>query len=104
MVKKVYTVSGKELRQIELNDNVFNIDISEGSIYHAIKNELANMRVGTASTKSRGEVNSRKGARGTSRGKAWRQKGTGRSRVGRKGSPTWIAMGFHVRPSVVEVK
>jgi large subunit ribosomal protein L4 len=98
MKKNVYAVDGKELRTIELNDKVFNIDVSSGSIYNAIKNELANKRTGTSSTKSRGEVNSRKGARGTSRGKAWRQKGTGRARAGRKGSPVWVGGGIAFGP------
>ncbi len=98
MVKNVYAIDGKELREVELNDSVFNIDVSNGSIYNAIKNELANKRVGTACTKSRGEVNSRKGARGSSRGKAWRQKGTGRARAGRKGSPVWVGGGIAFGP------
>jgi large subunit ribosomal protein L4 len=98
MKKNVYAVSGKELRTIELNDKVFNIDVSKGSIYNAIKNELANKRLGTSSSKTRGEVNSRKGARGTSRRKAWRQIGTGRARAGRKGSPVWVGGGIAFGP------
>ena len=53
------------------------------SIYNAIKNELANRRVGTASTLTRSEV------RGTT-AKPWRQKGTGRARAGRRRSPVWV--------------
>ena len=98
MKASVYALDGSELKKIELNDNVFNIEVSEGSIYHAIRNELANNRVGTASTKSRGEVRSRKGARGTSRKKPWRQKGTGRARAGRKGSPVWVGGGIAFGP------
>ncbi len=98
MVKNVYAIDGKELREIELSDKVFNVDISNGSIYNAIKNELANLRVGTASTKTRGEIRSRKGARGSSSGKAWRQKGTGRARAGRKGSPVWVGGGIAFGP------
>jgi large subunit ribosomal protein L4 len=98
MMKKVFSIDGSELRQIKLNDKVFNIEINEGSIYEAIKNELANCRAGTASTKSRSEVATRKGARSTSRRKPWRQKGTGRARAGRKGSPIWVGGGIAFGP------
>ncbi len=86
MKTQVLGLDGKEIREIELADEVFNIEISEGSIYHAIRNELANMRVGTASTKGRSEV---KG----SGAKPWRQKGTGRARAGHKRSPIWVGGG-----------
>ncbi len=86
MKAQVLGLDGKEIREIELADEVFNIEVSEGSIYHAIKNELANMRVGTASTKGRSEV---KG----SGAKPWRQKGTGRARAGHKRSPIWVGGG-----------
>ncbi len=86
MKAQVLGLDGKEIREIELADEVFNIEVSEGSIYHAIKNELANMRAGTASTKGRSEV---KG----SGAKPWRQKGTGRARAGHKRSPIWVGGG-----------
>jgi len=91
MDKKVYSVSGKEVRTISLNDDVFAHEVSEGSIYNAIKNELANLRVGTASTKTRSEVNGAKT-------KPWRQKGTGRARSGRKQSPVWVGGGIAFGP------
>ncbi|TFG64662.1 MAG: 50S ribosomal protein L4 [Spirochaetales bacterium] len=93
MEKPVLSLNGQELRNIELNDEVFNRDISEGAIYHAIRNELANRRVGTASTKTRAEV------KGSS-AKPWKQKGTGRARAGRKRSPLWVGGGviFGPRP------
>ena len=56
MDKQVLSVKGKEVRKISLDDTVFAREVSEGAIYHAVRNELANMRVGTASTKTRGEV------------------------------------------------
>jgi large subunit ribosomal protein L4 len=65
--------------------------VSEGSIYHAIRNELANLRVGTACTKTRSEVN------GSTR-KPWRQKGTGRARAGRRKSPVWVGGGIIFGP------
>ena len=56
MKAKVFSVEGKEVKDIELADSVFGCSVSEGSVYYAIRNELANSRVGTASTKTRGEV------------------------------------------------
>lgn len=91
MDKKVFSIEGKELRTITLNDSVFAREVSEGSIYNAIRNELANRRVGTACTKSRDEV------RGTT-AKPWRQKGTGRARAGRRRSPVWVGGGIVFGP------
>jgi large subunit ribosomal protein L4 len=93
MEKKVFSIQGEELRTLRLADEVFNREVSEGAIYYAICNELANCRVGTASTKTRAEV------RGTSR-KPWKQKGTGRARAGRRRSPLWVGGGvvFGPRP------
>jgi len=91
MEKKVYSIKGKELKTVALNDEVFAHEISEGSIYNAIKNELANLRVGTASTKTRSEVHGAKT-------KPWRQKGTGRARSGRKQSPVWVGGGIAFGP------
>lgn len=91
MKKKVYSIDGKEVKDIELDDAVFARDVSEGSIYNAIRNELANKRVGTACTKGRSEV---KG----SGAKPWRQKGTGRARSGHKRSPVWVGGGIAFGP------
>jgi large subunit ribosomal protein L4 len=91
MEKKVYSIQGKEVKTVALNDEVFAHEISEGSIYNAIKNELANIRVGTASTKTRSEVHGAKT-------KPWRQKGTGRARAGRKQSPVWVGGGIAFGP------
>ena len=91
MEKKVYSVKGEELRTVELNDDVFAAEYSEGSVYYAIRNENANKRVGTACTKTRSEV---KG----STSKPWKQKGTGRARSGRRRSPVWVGGGIVFGP------
>lgn len=91
MEKKVVSITGEELRTIQLEDSVFAREVSEGSIYHAIRNELANLRVGTANTKTRSEVN------GSTR-KPWKQKGTGRARAGRRKSPVWVGGGIIFGP------
>ena len=80
MEKKVYSVDGKELRTITLDDNVFGLPVNEDVIYYAITNELANKRVGTACTKTRSEVHG-------SNAKPYKQKGTGHARRGDKKSP-----------------
>lgn len=80
MEKKVYSVDGKELRTINLDDKVFGLPINEDVIYYAITNELANSRVGTACTKTRSEVHG-------SNAKPYKQKGTGHARRGDKKSP-----------------
>ena len=80
MEKKVYSVDGKELRTINLDDKVFGLPVNEDVIYYAINNELANKRVGTACTKDRSEVHG-------SNAKPYKQKGTGRARRGDKKSP-----------------
>ena len=86
MEQKVFSITGKETGTIELSDAVFNIEVSTGSIYHAIRNELANRRVGTASTKTRAEVN-------YSNTKPYKQKGTGNARRGDKKSPITVGGG-----------
>ncbi|MDD7417646.1 MAG: 50S ribosomal protein L4 [Treponemataceae bacterium] len=80
MEKKVYSIDGKELRTITLDDKVFDLPVNEDVIYYAINNELANKRVGTACTKDRSEVHG-------SNAKPYRQKGTGNARRGDKKSP-----------------
>jgi large subunit ribosomal protein L4 len=93
MKTQVYGLDGAVVREIELSDAVFARDVSEGSIYHALRNEAANRRVGTAKIKDRGEVHS-------SNKKPWKQKGTGRARSGQRSSPVWVGGGkiFGPRP------
>jgi len=91
MEKKVYSVDGKELRTINLDDNVFGLPVNEDVIYYAINNELANLRVGTACTKTRAEVHG-------SNAKPYKQKGTGRARRGDKKSPILVGGGVTFGP------
>jgi len=73
MNAKVYSKEGKEIRTIDLDDNVFGLPVNEDLIYYAINNELANRRQGNACTKGRAEVHG-------SNAKPYKQKGTGRAR------------------------
>lgn len=86
MEKKVYSTDGKELRTITLDDTVFGLPVNDDVIYYAITNELANMRVGTACTKTRAEVHG-------SNAKPYKQKGTGNARRGDKKSPIMVGGG-----------
>jgi len=68
--------------QLELEDSVFAVELKETLIWEAVRHYMAVGRRGTHSTKTRSEV------RGSTR-KLWRQKGTGRARVGGIRSPLW---------------
>lgn len=91
MEKKVYSISGKELRTITLDDKVFGLPVNDDVIYYAITNELANKRVGTACTKTRAEVHG-------SNNKPYKQKGTGNARRGDKKSPIMVGGGITFGP------
>ena len=78
----VLNMDGKSVEEIELNKEIFDIEINEHAVYLVVKNILANKRQGTHSAKTRAEV------RGGGR-KPWRQKGTGRARQGSIRSPQW---------------
>jgi len=91
MEKIIYEVSGKEAGKISLNDALFGMEIRNHLIYDKIKNELANKRQGTASTKTKGEV------RGGGR-KPFKQKGTGRARQGSIRNPQWVGGGVAFGP------
>ena len=86
MEAKVYSTAAKEVRTVTLNEEVFAREVSDGAIYYAVNNELANRRVGTACTKTRAEVN-------YSNTKPYKQKGTGNARRGDKKSPIMVGGG-----------
>jgi len=68
--------------KLELSDEVFGGPINEGLMHDAVKQYLASQRSGTHKTKTRAEV------AGSGR-KPWKQKGTGRARVGEVRNPLW---------------
>ena len=81
-----YNIAGAQTGEIELNDSVFGVEVNEAVMRQAVLRQLANQRLGTHSTKTRGLV------RGGGR-KPWKQKGTGRARVGSNRSPLWVGGG-----------
>jgi large subunit ribosomal protein L4 len=78
----VIDLSNQKVGTLELADAVFAAPINEALLYEAVRHYLAGKRRGTASTKTRHEV-------AGSGKKLWRQKGTGRARVGSIRSPLW---------------
>jgi large subunit ribosomal protein L4 len=82
----VYDIAGSKTGEMELNDNVFGVEVNEALLHQAVVMQLANQRLGTAATKTRGLV------RGGGK-KPWRQKGTGRARAGSTRSPIWVGGG-----------
>ena len=88
----IYNKSGKKTsKKITLSDDVFKVEPNEHCIYLAINSELAALRQGTHSTKTRAEV-SGGGA------KPYRQKGTGRARVGSTRNPARVHGGSAFGP------
>jgi len=87
----VYNRSGGILRERELSDEFVNATINEGVIHQCVVAYLANQRRGTASSKTRAEV------RGSKK-KLYRQKGTGRARMGDNQSPMRVGGGVAFGP------
>ncbi|NLW25456.1 MAG: 50S ribosomal protein L4 [Clostridia bacterium] len=78
----IYNTQGSQVGEIELKDEIFGIEPNESVVHETVVMQMASWRRGTSSTKTRGEVSG--GGR-----KPWRQKGTGRARVGSIRSPLW---------------
>lgn len=88
---KVKNMHCDDVSELELPEEVFDYPLKEHLIYEAVKNFRANRRRGTAATKTRGKV------AGSGR-KPWRQKGTGRARVGTTRNPLWRGGGVVFGP------
>ena len=87
----LYDMNGKQVGDIELNENIFGAEVNASVLHQVVVNYLANQRQGTQSTKTRSEV------RGGG-AKPWRQKGTGRARQGSTRSPQWVKGGVALGP------
>lgn len=90
----IYNIEADKVDKINLETTVFDGKVNSDLIYQTVLMYRANQRKGLASTKTRGEVSG--GGR-----KPWRQKGTGRARVGSIRSPLWkgggVVFGPHPR-------
>jgi len=80
MQAPVYNLNGEIVSQMEIRDDVFSIPFNEAVVHQALVRQLANRRLGTADTKTRGEVSG-------SGKKLFAQKHTGRARRGDSRSP-----------------
>jgi large subunit ribosomal protein L4 len=87
----IYNLKAEKTSEMELNEEVFKTSIKKHLLHQVVVNQLHNRRLGTSSTKSRSEVKA-------SGSKLWRQKGTGRARVGAASSPTRIGGGVAFGP------
>ena len=87
----VLNMEGKKVKDIELAESVFGVEVNDVVVHAALVNYLANQRQGTQSTKTRAEV------RGGGK-KPWKQKGTGRARQGSIRAPQWIKGGIALGP------
>jgi large subunit ribosomal protein L4 len=81
-VVDVVNLSGEKVGQVELADAVFGAEVNQNLLHEASRWYLNSLRRGTHKTKEKSEVS------GAGR-KLWRQKGTGRARVGSIRSPLW---------------
>jgi large subunit ribosomal protein L4 len=78
----VIDLNNQKVGTLDLADAVFSAPVNEALLYEAVRHHLASVRRGTAKTKTRHEVSG-------SGKKLWRQKGTGRARMGSIRSPLW---------------
>jgi len=88
---KLYSGTGEMKGSVDLPAALFGQPVHKQALYEAVRNYLANQRQGTHDTKTRAEVTA-------STAKLFRQKGTGRARVGSAGSPTRVGGGVAFGP------
>ena len=88
---KVFNMAGEKIGEIELSEAIFGIEPNKSVLHDYVKNHLANLRQGTQSALTKGEVD-------FTTKKPWRQKGTGRARAGYAGSPVWYHGGVAFAP------
>ena len=86
MKADVYNMQGEKVKQVELPAALFEAGINIDLMHQAYQRQMANARLGTHQTKTRGEVSG--GGR-----KPWKQKGTGRARQGSTRAPQWVGGG-----------
>jgi len=78
----VVDLNNQKVGEVELADDVFGAEVNESLLYEAVRQYQAGRRAGTHKTKVRSEV-------AGSGKKLWKQKGTGRARMGSIRSPIW---------------
>lgn len=88
----IYNANAEKISQRDVRDDVFAVPVREDILHQVVRSQLAHSRSGSASTKGRSQV------RASGR-KLWRQKGTGRARVGPASSPIRRGGGVVFGPS-----
>ena len=88
----VLNQTGTKVEEVNLNKEVFGVEVNNNVVYDAVQVYMSNCRQATAKTKKRDEVSG--GGR-----KPWRQKGTGRARQGSTRSPQWRGGGVVFGPT-----
>ena len=99
LVADVYNTQGKVVSKVNLPKEVFGAKVNDSLMAQAVRVYLANQRMGTASTKNRGEITG-------STKKIWKQKGTGRARHSSRKAPIFVGGGvaFGPRPRDYSLK
>ena len=92
MKTKVYNLEGKAVSDIELNEAIFGLPANNDLVHQVFVALMANQRQVLADTKTRGE-------RAGSGIKPWKQKGTGRARIGSVRAPHWKKGGVAFGPT-----
>ena len=82
----VLNMQGEKVQQVELPAAIFEASVNIDLMHQAYTRQMANARLGTHKTKTRGEVSG--GGQ-----KPWKQKGTGRARQGSRRAPQWVGGG-----------
>ncbi len=82
----VWSMSGQQVDEIELRPDIFEAPVNVPLMHQALVRQLANARLGTHKTRTRGEVN-------RTTAKWYRQKGTGRARHGSRNAPIFVGGG-----------
>ncbi|MBN2304697.1 MAG: 50S ribosomal protein L4 [Anaerolineae bacterium] len=82
----IRNMAGSEVGTVELPADIFEVEVNVGLMHQAFVRQMANARLGTHDTKSRGEINMTKA-------KWYRQKGTGRARHGARSAPIFVGGG-----------
>ena len=90
----VYNLKHESVGTIDLSETVFDASVREHLFHEVVRAQMASKRSGNAKVKERGEI------RG-SRRKLWKQKGTGRARVGDRKAPHWVGGGIAAPTALV---
>lgn len=95
MNANVYDITGKQVKKVELPEEMFNYSVDPKLLTQAIRVYQARQRQSTSKVQSRGEVSRTKA-------KVWRQKGTGRARHGSRNAPIFVGGGVAHGPNALD--